>query len=395
MDLEANARALLLKNRRRRGEHQYTVPSPGTYPYQWLWDSCFHAIALSHFDPEAAKEEIRSLFAAQLPNGMVPHMIFWEKHLLLPYFLIWHNQSTSSITQPPMLAYALWEMHRKHPDMAFLKEVYAPLMRFYRYIIEKRDPWKNHLASIINPDESGEDNSPRFDTLMGVKSGVSFLRHMYERWRLVEANHHDHFNEANCMRQNFWVNDVPFNVILLCNLQALGRIASLMEDAEGERFAADNETLIRRAMREHMFEDGVFWSVDGKDNRKFKVATWAHFVPLFANLYTKKEADEVMERHFRNEKTFRSPYGIRSVSREEPSYGSNKFWRGPIWLAPQWFIYKGLRSYGYTEDADFIRDTFSKCVHQSSFREFFNPETGEGRGARNFTWGTLALDMND
>lgn len=393
MELEEQARELLRKNRRAQGEHQYTVPSPGTYPYQWLWDSCFHAIALSHFDPKAAQDEIRSLFSAQLPNGMIPHMIFWEKKWLKPYFLAWRNRRTSSITQPPMIAYALWEMHSKHEDTAFLESLYEPLLNFYRYFIEKRDPWGHHLVSIINPDESGEDNSPRFDEPMGAKSTISFLRHMYERWRLVEANRHAGFNEKKCMRENFWVCDVPFNVILACNLQALGRIASLLGHKEGKRFAADNEALIRKAMREHMFEDGVFWPVNGGELQKLKVATWAHFIPMFAGLYTKEEADAVMERHFRNEQTFRSPYGIRSVSREEPSYGPNKFWRGPVWLAPQWFIYKGLRRYGYNDEANFIRSTFAKCVHQSSFREFFNPETGEGRGAKNFTWGTLVLDM--
>ena len=30
----------------------------GTYPFQWFWDSCFHAVALSHFDAERARSEV-------------------------------------------------------------------------------------------------------------------------------------------------------------------------------------------------------------------------------------------------------------------------------------------------------------------------------------------------
>ena len=41
--------------------YDFVCPSMGTYPFQWFWDSCFHAVALAHFDPERARTEVRSL----------------------------------------------------------------------------------------------------------------------------------------------------------------------------------------------------------------------------------------------------------------------------------------------------------------------------------------------
>ena len=76
MDLELEARKVLQENRRETNGFRYTVPSPSTYPYQWLWDSCFHAIVLSSYDPDFAKAEMHSLMSKQFENGMVPHMIF-------------------------------------------------------------------------------------------------------------------------------------------------------------------------------------------------------------------------------------------------------------------------------------------------------------------------------
>jgi len=35
--------------------YDYHCPSPRSYPFQWFWDSCFHAIALTHIDVELAK----------------------------------------------------------------------------------------------------------------------------------------------------------------------------------------------------------------------------------------------------------------------------------------------------------------------------------------------------
>lgn len=395
MSLETKAEELLRKNRRVHRGHQYTVPSPDIYPYQWLWDSCFHAIALSHFDPKAAQEELRSLFAMQYEDGMVPHMIFWKKMITRPYFVVWENKRRSVITQPPMIAYAAWELHRRHPDNSFLEEIYEPLLKFYQYLIERRDPRDHHLISIINPDESGEDNSPRFDIAMGASSDISFFKHMYERNKLVEKNRTCDFNEELCMRDNFWVKDVPFNVILIRNLQALGHIASFLGHKQGEHFATQHAKLIRDNMRDRLFEDGVYWSAWGQNHEKIKIDTWAHFVPMFADLYTHAEAKKVVEKYFNNFNTLRSEFGIRSVSKTEESYRSKGFWRGPVWLAPQWFIYKGLRSYGFKEEAEWVKDTMYHNVESSNFREYFNPETGEAMGARQFTWGALLLDMKD
>ena len=66
MDIETQACEVLLGNRRTTGGYQYTVPSNAAYPYQWLWDSCFHAIVLSSFEPDAAKAELRSLARSSL-----------------------------------------------------------------------------------------------------------------------------------------------------------------------------------------------------------------------------------------------------------------------------------------------------------------------------------------
>jgi hypothetical protein len=42
----ATARSLATQvlNANWRADGGYTSPNPDTYPWQWLWDSCFHAI---------------------------------------------------------------------------------------------------------------------------------------------------------------------------------------------------------------------------------------------------------------------------------------------------------------------------------------------------------------
>jgi len=395
MDLPKEALALLRKNRRVTGGYQYTVPAQGKYPYQWLWDSCFHAIVLSSLEPDAAKAEIRSLLSRQFPDGMVPHIIFWEKGFPHLYDWGWGTNGTSSITQPPMLAYAVWEIHKRTGDKAFLEEVYPKLLAFYQYLIGKRDPQDHHLVGIINPDESGEDNSPRFDTPLGVKSDITFLWHLYRRHKLVMENRVCNFDVEMCMSKNFWVKDVPFNAILVKNLEILGHIASLLAHNEGTHFATEHKKLVAAAMRERLFENGVYWSASDHVYRLLKVPTWAHFAPLFADLYTKEEAEALIKEHFNNTETFKAPFGIRTVSKKEPSYQRDGFWRGPVWIAPHWFMYKGLVAYGFKNEAAFLKESTLSLLERSGFREYFDPETGAGYGAKDFTWGTLALDMTE
>jgi hypothetical protein len=58
-------------------------------------------------------------------------------------------------------------------------------------------------------------------------------------------------------------------------------------------------------------------------------------------------------------------------------------------------MYKGLRAYGFHEEARFLRNANLALLKQNGFREYFNPETGKAYGAKNFTWGALTLDMLD
>src|SRR3989344_4789375 len=128
MNLPLACRQLFLENRKNIGDFQYTIPSPNTYPYQWLWDSCFHAIILSHFKINDAKKEIFSLLSKQFQNGMVPHMIYWKNYKNTSFPKIkWGKDGTSTITQPPMLAFAVWQIFQKDKDIDFLKSVYPHL----------------------------------------------------------------------------------------------------------------------------------------------------------------------------------------------------------------------------------------------------------------------------
>lgn len=383
----------MTNNRRHSDGHQYTLPSEKSYPYQWLWDSCFHAIILNHYNTEDAKKEILALCSKQFASGLIPHMIYWEKADVLN--IDWGIEGTSSITQPPMLSYAALQIFQKDGDKKFLRKIYKNLFHFYKYLLSERDPHERDLIGIINPDESGEDNSPRFDEPLGFPPIHSQEENFKRRLTLIDANRECKFDSRFCMKNFFWVKDIPFNVILIENLKCLAQIAeSLDQGYDAEYFKRKRDEIIN-AMRELMFDEGIFWTTYGENYKKIKVKTWAIFAPLFAEIFTQEEAESIVKEHLLNKKEFWTEYPVPTVSLSEPSFNANEFWRGPTWLVPNWFIYKGLTRYGLNDIAEKIKISSVELIEKSGFREYYNPKNGAGLGARNFTWGGLVIDMID
>lgn len=395
MNLSLACRQLFVENRRRKGEFQYTVPSPATYPYQWFWDSCFHAIILSHFDLTSAKKEVFSILSRQFQNGMVPHMVYWKNHQHTSFPKIkWGKNGTSTITQPPMLAFAVWQIFQKDKDKSFLQSVYPHLYHLYRYLLTERDPHEKHLIGIMNPDESGEDNSPRFDLPLNLLPVQTLEENRKRRSQLVEQNIECKFDAPFCMRNFFWVKDVPFNAIMVANLKLLANIAEKLDSEEDASYFLKQAENITLAMKKLMFEDGIFWSTYGDDYKKIKVKTWAIFAPLFAEIISKGEAKELINSHLLNKNEFWTNFPIPTVSLDEPAFNPVGMWRGPTWIGANWFIYKGLKNYGFDNIAGKIKESSIALIQKSGFREYFNPLTGEGLGAQNFTWGGLVIDMD-
>jgi glycogen debranching enzyme len=68
-------------------------------------------------------------------------------------------------------------------------------------------------------------------------------------------------------------------------------------------------------------------------------------------------------------------------------------WRGPVWINTNWYLARGLRRYGRPDLARHLEDRSAALVEGAGFREYYDPRTGEGHGARDFSWSALALDM--
>src|SRR6266540_425750 len=83
-------RALAVLERNSMGHA--TKPSPRLYPHQWSWDSACIAIGYAHVDQARAERELRSLFAGQWRNGLLPHIVFSEGGDYFPGPEFWQTE---------------------------------------------------------------------------------------------------------------------------------------------------------------------------------------------------------------------------------------------------------------------------------------------------------------
>jgi len=67
------------------------------------------------------------------------------------------------------------------------------------------------------------------------------------------------------------------------------------------------------------------------------------------------------------------------------------YWRGPVWLDQSLFGVEALRRYGYRAQADamarrLVLDAQGLAGGQATFRENYDPLTGQGEQSQNFSW---------
>jgi glycogen debranching enzyme len=381
----------------------FVSPSNMTYPFQWLWDSCFHAIALTHVDVGLAQQELHCLLQAAQPDGFIPHMILWEREEYLAqiatYNIAMLNDYLTAISQPPVLAQAVERVYNVSKDATFLAQVLPKTKAYYRWWIQNRDPDHDDLIAIIQPDESGLDALPAYDTLLHMPTvDQAGLRLAMERIFAAYAPLR-HVLPRLLAADVFHVEDVMMNSIYAQGLRSLVRLCRVTREPEE---AGEFEQLAERV--EHALvarcydpQAGIFFNLDGIQEKPARVVTVTSLLPLILENLDQEIVRRLVNDHLHNPAEFWLPYPVPSVAASEPTFDpeakTGLLWRGSTWVNMNWFLVGGLQQYGYHELAHELAVRSCEMVAHGGFREYFSPYTGQGHGAPDFGWTTLILDF--
>ena len=407
-----------------------TVPSPVLYPHQWSWDTAFMAMAYARHDPARARVELTALFRGQWTDGMLPHIVFSERHDYFPGAGFWQSgrspaapvppegPATSAIVQPPVHALAVRAVQRHDGDdpatRAFVADMIPRLTAWHDHLHRYRGD-ADGLVEIWHPWESGMDNSPLWDDALAriaLDDGVPDYSRIdvkvadpderpttaeYDRYvHLVDVSRRlDHDPVAVRTAIPFRIHDVVFNTLLV---EAERALAELIEVAGGDGSAAHaRAAATAAAIDDRLWDDelGLYVDRDLLADEAIRVRCVAGCAPLLAAIPTGSRAERVLA-HVAAMATRPGPVGevLPSLPVDDPRFLPRRYWRGPVWPVLQWIVVGGLRRHGRPAEADRVRDGLLDLVERNGFSEHYDPVDGGGHGGRQFAWtAAIVLDL--
>ncbi len=358
----------------------YTCPSPGRYPWQWYWDSCFTAISWRHFDRQRSRRELESLLAAQREDGFIGHTIFWNHPLTgrrrHTYNVTSPDAAMTASIQPPALAWA-WQIAVGDPTAV------AGIRRQHQWLEANRDLDGDGLLWIVQPDESGLDASNQFDPIWRRRAhGLpGFVRLVHRNRRLgYDLRRIADAGGPVCL-------EIVTNVLYILSRLALG-LPSL------------TDALVARTFDERrgLFTSRSKTSSAGGDPGHDRVAHAA-----CATRSAGGDRSPSCRAAPARSTALLAARAPPSVSAKETSFsprdprliGRGRIWRGPTWINTAWLVWLGLRRLGYEQQAAELARRLAATVSGAGLWEYYEPFTGSGMGAVDFGWSTLVLEMLD
>ncbi len=455
-----------------------SMPDKWEYPWFAAWDLAFQAVAFAPIDIAFAKQQLWLLLFDQFqhPSGQIP-ACEWEFSDLNPPVQAW-------------AAFRLYQMEKVYhgkSDREFLEKCFHKLLMNFAWWVNKVDTAGNN---VFEGGFLGLDNIAIFDRSQEIEHNACLQQSDGSGWMAMFS--------LNMMRISLELakENSVYESLATKFFQHFAYIASAIKKKGNQDYELWSE------------KDGFFYDVLTYPNgyfTKFRVRSMVGIIPLFAcSVYDEKELEALPEfynnfrwfvehrrdlvegclsfrdspqgrkalfmpmnehqckrilQHLWNPEEFRSPFGLRSLSKfhEQHPYvfekrtlnyepaeaswrikGGNSNWRGPIWMQMNFLLLESLSklerfygheylieapgvgavsltemTHGFSQSLVSLFDKNEKgkrpCLGQRAcfmndprfqehifFYEYFNPETGEGLGASHQTgWTALIANVID
>jgi hypothetical protein len=371
-ELAATARGILEAAWRDDPAGGFCVPNATTYPWQWLWDSCFHAVVWAHLGDERALGELASALSAQDEDGFVPHLRYGDGPS--PHAGLWGRAHASTITQPPMYGHAAAALSRcgmRPPDDVLVRATAG-----LRFLLDRRRRSPAGLVELCHPWESGCDDSPRWDDM--IPGGRSASAWFDLKGSLV-ASIERAPGGAPLHNPAFAVGSVGFSALVAWNAVEL---AEVTDDAELRRAALE----LVEAIDDRWDPDLASWVDDGSTAAgSGRIRTLDALLPLLVR--ARPEAIAALT----DPTAFGAYCGPRGVHIAEPSHEPATYWRGPAWPQLTYLLWLSTSSVYARTAAVSLSRSMVRGASASGFAEYWEAETGRALGAVPQTWSALTM----
>lgn len=295
----------------------------------WLDDIFYHAMMAGMFDAEVARENLRAIYSAQTAAGNFP-------------CLVTGRDSWIDRTQPPVGGFVCWVLAKRLASRDLLQEAWPALLANHEWWWATREGNGDGLVAygtspvggglyrgtkLAAKDESTMDNSPTHDE----------ARLDTTSWTLDSA-------------------DVGLNSILALDGEMLALIATELGESEAAARLADRADALKTRIAERLWdpERQVFanrlWS--GAFVRSLAPTS---FYPLLCGAARPDQA-RAMVALLADPAKFGGEWLLPSVTRDDPAFPDNVYWRGRIWPPLNFLVYQGLKRAGFAAEASLLAE---------------------------------------
>lgn len=303
----------------------------------WSWDNCFNALHIGAKYPELSYSQLKIFMDTQDESGAYPDFV---NDKFVSYNCI----------KPPVFSYVyekLMEVNDYFKEESRLREVYESTKKVMLYFDLYRT-YEGRLPHYKHGNDSGWDNSSLFHSGMPVEAPdlASFLIRTYD---------------------------------------ILTKFAGLLgEEEEAKQFTEKADTLFALLMERLHDEDGFFGRV-GKDAKKIDIRSSLilRLPVLIGYRLDKQIMDQLVEDLVEN---FETKYGFATEMPSSPLYKENGYWLGPIWAPVTYLFIDSLKSFGYGEVGERIKEKYLNLTLVGGMAENFDPHSGKGLVDTSFTW---------
>jgi putative isomerase len=341
----------------------------------WLNDQQYGAYLAGLLDGDLERENQLVALSGATPDGNLPCLLTaddaWVDRNQLPIgsFLLWlgylrgHSRASLEVAFPTLLAnHDWWWRRRDAKKCGMLSFGNSPVgTGLYRG------------TSIGARDESSMDNSPMHDGAgLDKESGV------LGQW------------------------DVGLTSLIALDAEMLAAIAAELGERETEERLRSEAGSLKARIESVFWDDerGIFANKQWSGSFA-KSVTPTSFWPLLCGAASDAQAQRLLE-HLKDPSSFGGTWVLPSVSRNDPSYHDNVYWRGRVWPPLNWTVWQGLRRYGFVEEARLLAlkswELFARAWRSDRHcAENYNAETGAVLDQPDtegfYTWGALMPAM--
>jgi glycogen debranching enzyme len=343
------------------------------------WDTFFAALMFGLVDKELAYAAMSSILEEIVPEGHIPNCGS-------------ACGSTNDRSEPQVGAWCAMKLYRQFGDRELLEECFDRLLRWNRWRFAERDRNGDGLLELGSDPYTPEWPDQHWHKIkVNEKQGAMWESGLdnHPMWDDAVYN-----TEKHCLELSY----AGENGLMVADCQALADMAAVLGRKSEETELRERADRLGRLVNSELWseEAGTYLNRDWS-GRFSPVLGLPHFYPMIAGIVSDKRRARLLRR-LTDPAEFGGNLVIPNVSRKEPTFSNQEYWRGRIWAPTNFLVSEGLRRSGEPEIArDIARKSLDILVRnwreKGVVSENYNAVTGEGSerngSDRFYTWGAL------